>query len=170
LKDNNIKVVCLLSLCPETFSYTLSEIVACGIPVLTYDIGAIASRVRKDNLGWILNLKCNSDGVNNKLLEIKNNPKEYNKIIKNINKYKVKTVKMMCDDYRKIYNKYIDSDKQSNLNEENIYTYLRDSNKSVPLGSFANYSWVFDTLKWKIISKFKIPKVVKKMYHGVLKK
>ena len=30
----------------------------------------------------------------------------------------------------------------------------------------ADYSWVFETLKWKLISKFKIPKQVKALIRG----
>jgi O-antigen biosynthesis protein len=39
---------------PETFSLTLSEVWACGLPALVPDLGALAERVRDTGAGWIL--------------------------------------------------------------------------------------------------------------------
>lgn len=44
-------VVWLPSLWPETYSYTLSLALNCGIPVFAFDIGAIASRLRALGVG-----------------------------------------------------------------------------------------------------------------------
>lgn len=61
LKEHHIDLVCLLSLCPETFSNTLSECLVSLIPVITLDLGATAERVRKINAGWVL--PCGSKPV-----------------------------------------------------------------------------------------------------------
>ncbi len=50
LMDNQIDLVCMFSTCPETYSYTLSETFMAQIPVLAYDLGAIADRIKKDCL------------------------------------------------------------------------------------------------------------------------
>ena len=50
LVKNQIDLVCMFSVCPETYSYTLSETFMAKIPVLAYDLGAIADRIKKDNL------------------------------------------------------------------------------------------------------------------------
>ncbi len=42
----------LPSIAPESFSLTLSEIVACGLPVIASDLGALGARVSADELGW----------------------------------------------------------------------------------------------------------------------
>ena len=47
LKYYQIDVVCILSKCPETFSYTLSEALQCHVPVIVTDIGALGQRVRE---------------------------------------------------------------------------------------------------------------------------
>jgi O-antigen biosynthesis protein len=39
---------------PETFSLTLSEAWACGLPGMVPDLGALAERVRETGAGWIL--------------------------------------------------------------------------------------------------------------------
>ena len=41
----------MISTCPETYNYTLSEISLAKIPVLCFDIGAIANRVKKYKIG-----------------------------------------------------------------------------------------------------------------------
>ena len=47
-------VVLIPSICPETYSYTTSEAMQAGYPVMCFDIGAPAERVRKAQGGWII--------------------------------------------------------------------------------------------------------------------
>ena len=42
----------LLSTLPESFSYTLSEMWALGVPVVATDMGAFAERIEEDGNGW----------------------------------------------------------------------------------------------------------------------
>lgn len=51
LQDFQPDLGLLLSVVPETFSYTLSELFAAGIPVLATDLGAFSDRVNPHN-GW----------------------------------------------------------------------------------------------------------------------
>jgi len=48
--DNQIDLVCMFNICPETYSYTLTETYMARVPVLSYDIGAIGDRLKKDGL------------------------------------------------------------------------------------------------------------------------
>lgn len=50
LLDNQIDLVCLFPIWPETYSYTLTESYMAKIPVISYDIGAIAERLKRDQL------------------------------------------------------------------------------------------------------------------------
>jgi GT2 family glycosyltransferase/glycosyltransferase involved in cell wall biosynthesis len=52
LQADRIHVGMQLSIWPETFSYTLSEFVEAGIPVIAGDLGAQGERVRRCRLGW----------------------------------------------------------------------------------------------------------------------
>lgn len=54
LREINPDFVCLLSTWPETFSYTLSESLACGIPVIVAPYGALKERVERLQCGFIL--------------------------------------------------------------------------------------------------------------------
>lgn len=163
LKENNIKLICLLSTCPETYSYTLTEAIANGIPVLVSDLGALKERVEKDNLGWTIDLNSNNpdQDVINKIYEILNNKEEYKEKIESLKKYKITSVKSMAKNYDKIYGDI--PKKNSKLNKESIRNKIQYNNKYVSYVSYADYAWVFDTLKWKIISKIKIPAGIKKI-------
>jgi len=44
----------LLSIVPETFSYTLSELWVAGIPVIATDIGAFSDRIENGKNGWLV--------------------------------------------------------------------------------------------------------------------
>jgi len=167
LQKNNIKLVCIFSICPETYSYTLTESIAAGIPVLGIDIGAVGDRIRNNNLGWIVPYSDDSNIYINKINEIMNDKKEYENVIKSINNYKIKTTKEMANDYNNLY-KIVKCSEQIDL--KNIKKLLKDSNKYHEQLSYPNYAWVFSTLKWRIISKLKIPKSIKRTYRIIFKK
>ena len=119
LKDNNIDLVCLFSIWPETYSYTLTEAVLAGIPVISLDNGALGERIKKDDLGWVLDKNSKIEDILEKINDIleKSNEKEYNNKLENIQKYvkNIKSVSENSSEYKKIYQKFID---ENNLKEE----------------------------------------------------
>ena len=48
----------VLSVVPETYCHTLTEMWACGIPVLGLDHGAVAERIRSTGAGWLISPKA----------------------------------------------------------------------------------------------------------------
>lgn len=52
LRADGIHVGLQLAIWPEAFSYTLSEFVEAGIPVIAGDLGAQGERIRRCRLGW----------------------------------------------------------------------------------------------------------------------
>lgn len=167
LQKNNIQLICLFSTWPETYSYTMTESIACGIPVLSFDLGAIEERIHKYGLGWTINRNATIDQIINKLFEISNDSKKYKKVINNINKYQMKTTKEMSIEYIKIYSKQVY--KESNI-KDHAKDLIKSSIKNTSTVIYNNYDWVFNTLKWKLISKVKAPKLVKKTIKKVLRK
>ena len=44
----------VLSIWPETWCHTLTELWSAGVPVVGFDIGAVGERIRKSGAGWLL--------------------------------------------------------------------------------------------------------------------
>lgn len=164
LEENKIDLICLISICPETFSYTLSEAISTGIPVLVSSLGALKERVENNDIGWIVDIDKDNGAkvIIKKIEEIRNNIDDYNNKIDNINKYKVKTTEDMVKDYDKIYEKI--NVKSNDIDEEYIIDKIHNCNEYSKEIDYADYSWVFSTFKWKLISKLKIPKPIKKVF------
>lgn len=104
LIKNKIDLVLLPSILPETFSYTLSETILAGIPCVSYNLGAIANRIKKDGIGWVINKKENflyTDFLEKykEIFDIDN----YNVVINNIKKYKNKDILDMLNETKKFY-------------------------------------------------------------------
>ena len=53
LKKYNINVVLFPSICPETFSYVISELMILNMPIVCFDLGAQANRVRLYDRGVV---------------------------------------------------------------------------------------------------------------------
>lgn len=110
LKKNNIDLVCILSLWPETYSYTTTEAIACGVPVMAFDIGAISERLKSNNIGYTIPYTKNEKVILGSIHDILSDRVEYEKKLDSINHYKIRAVSEMCADYEKIY----DSNTKSN--------------------------------------------------------
>lgn len=52
--SEGVDVFFIPSICPETFSYTTSEILSMGYPVAVFDLGAPAERVRRHGKGLVI--------------------------------------------------------------------------------------------------------------------
>ncbi|WP_191663914.1 glycosyltransferase, partial [Bacillus pseudomycoides] len=72
LAQNEIALVINPSICPETYSYTTSEAMLSGYPIITFDLGAPAERVEKYQCGWILD-NMNSNEILNLLKNLLKN-------------------------------------------------------------------------------------------------
>jgi len=54
LVSKGIDVALFTSVCPETFSFTLSEAYCAGVPPVVPRLGALAERVRATGIGWVI--------------------------------------------------------------------------------------------------------------------
>lgn len=54
LREHKIDIMLLLSTWPETFSYTLSESIAAGIPPIVTNMGALKERLDQQDIGWVV--------------------------------------------------------------------------------------------------------------------
>lgn len=174
MKENGIDLVCAFSLAPETYAYTVDEAVACGVPVVTFDIGAGAERVREYNLGWVIKYTHDEQMIITKVKEILDDKENYIKVLQAINDYKMRSVLDMARDYDKIYKVYIkpkrlDYAKMKNkmLEADFVFNVLALNYSS----SYRDeYFGIINSPRWKLVSKIKIPSKIKKMlkvFYGV---
>lgn len=168
MRKYKINLVCLFSLTPETYCYTLTESVACGLPVLGVDIGAIGERIKKHNLGWLIPPDAEEEEYVRKIKEISMDLEAYGEKIQSVRKYEIKTTRKMARDYEKLYS---EGDFRSNeYNGNDIKKWIKISDRyffNIGNPFYPDYSWVFNTLKWRIISKLKIPKSIKVIYSKI---
>jgi GT2 family glycosyltransferase/glycosyltransferase involved in cell wall biosynthesis len=104
LNKEKIDLVCILSICPETFSITLSEAWQAGIPALVTPIGALEERVRETEAGWIAdNLTYQSilDKIQNIILD----PTDYQIKLKNAMSITTFNIKEEINSYLSEYNR-----------------------------------------------------------------
>lgn len=164
LTDNNIDLVCIFATWPETYSYTLTECYMAHIPVLTFDIGAVGDRVKKDKLGWIIKFNSSPKKILEKISEISNNIEDYKKIKDNFKDYKFKTLEEMQEYYEKLYNNNIKNNAEAEAYAD-IYNFrsFRLQTLEVDFQQYqATYGHVVyryekarSTKAWKIAKKIK---------------
>lgn len=102
-----IDLVCVLSCCPETFNYTMSEAMALKTPVLVRDTGALGERVRAMHCGWVVPEDATSAEILEQIKYIKSHPENYEEIISNLYMWPGRDVKQMSMDYVDLYEEFL---------------------------------------------------------------
>lgn len=125
LNKNGIDLICILSIWPETYSYTLSEAIQANIPVIVADIGALGERVKRYDCGWTIPLNSNYKKISEQIKYISINSNEHKKKISNIKRLVLPTKVEVASKYEKIYSKsskrYIKSNDELNKKNLNLY-------------------------------------------------
>ena len=107
LKAHKIDVICLLSLWPETYSYTLTEAILNGIPVISTDIGALGERTKQNLWGWTVDV----NNVTNGVLQIVQNLLKDTTLLQNKKKgivnCSIKTNDIMKTEYVTLYDSFL---------------------------------------------------------------
>jgi len=70
LQREQPELIWLPSVWPETWCYTLDYALATGLPVVAFDLGAIAERLRGEGQGELLALNSEPPQINDRLLEL----------------------------------------------------------------------------------------------------
>ena len=95
----------ILSTCPETYSYTLTESWMAGLPVIASDLGALKQRIAQSDAGWLVDY-TDINAIYDLILNI--NQEEFENKLSNISKIEFKDLNLMCDEYISLYNKLTD--------------------------------------------------------------
>ena len=75
VREINPHIGGIFSICAETHSHTLTELWACGIPVIGFDLGAVGDRIKKTGGGWLAK-EMSASGVIEIIQKIKSSPEE----------------------------------------------------------------------------------------------
>lgn len=159
LVNHQIDLVCIFAPWPETYSYTLTESYMAKVPILTFDIGAVGDRVKKDKLGWAISLE-NSEKILEKIKEISNNKEEYKQIKANFEKYQFKTTQEMQQYYEKLYQTIEGKENTGN----SIYPLLTYKEKNQAL-EFQQYQAIYGHVvhRYEMLRRSKLWKIAKKI-------
>lgn len=87
----------LTSTVPETFSYALSELWHCGVPVLACDLGALADRIRDGENGFLE--PPSGPALLQRLQSINQDRAGLNAVRVRLQQQRARSVRMMLDDY-----------------------------------------------------------------------
>lgn len=102
IEQHGIKLIGIFSDVPETFCYTLSEALMCGIPVIVRDNGALGERVKDLGCGWSFPLYATEKEITKLINHIVDNPKEYEEKAARARKLHIKSCAEMSLEYRRL--------------------------------------------------------------------
>ena len=94
----------VLSICPETFSHTLTEFWGCALPVIGSNLGAINDRIVQHGGGWTIEID-NPESFFKLIEKISDN--DYQQKLIEVRNLKLKTVKEMSYQYLSCYHEVI---------------------------------------------------------------
>ena len=121
LESYQIDLICILSLVPETFCYTFSEAMACQIPVLVTNIGALGERIQENNIGWVVPYKASYSDILHLLENIRNDHQAYCEKLEALQHVHNISIYEMLLRYIDIYNLY---PKKNILNSYNWHQFI----------------------------------------------
>lgn len=123
LFENKIDLVCILPIWPETFCYTLSEVLACGVPVIASNIGALGDRANEYGCNYILNYDNSSNELIGIIKKLNKDDAQYRSNLEKIDSIKIKSIVEMGADYGLLYNKLFRKiDTYKDYDAKSIYT------------------------------------------------
>ncbi|WP_279001221.1 glycosyltransferase [Thomasclavelia cocleata] len=164
LKENHIHLVCNLSIWPETYSYTLTETISSGVPVMALDLGAVSERIKKYGFGWVINSSASNEEILNTVQSIYENHVDYQHKIDNLNNYRIKTVNEMAKEYDNQYNV------ESRIFDVQALRELLEYNQDVPkVGYNAQLDEILNSRRWKLVSRIQLPEILKKLSRKIIK-
>lgn len=106
LHQNQIDLVCILSIVAETFCYTVSEAELSGVPIVATDIGALGERLSRDGTGWLLPADSTPKEALEKIGEIFAREEEFAQVKARTEQFSHISAAQMCEHYRELYDRF----------------------------------------------------------------
>lgn len=96
----------LFSICPETYSHTLTESISVGVPVIASGLGSLRDRIERSDCGWLIDTN-DVEGTYQRILEIASDKEDYEKVKRQIDTLKLKSSAEMGAEYKELYKKLL---------------------------------------------------------------
>jgi GT2 family glycosyltransferase len=90
----------LLSIVPETFSYTLSELQAVGIPAIATRVGSFPGRITHDRTGWLI--EARADALVEQVEKLCRSPETIDRVRTALVEVEIQTIDAMRSAYERI--------------------------------------------------------------------
>lgn len=100
IHDNNPDIALLLSVVPETFSYSLSELTELRVPVVATRLGSFAERIEDDKTGFLV--EPSAEGIMRKIKALDNDRARIKRVKENLEKIEVRSSTEMVSDYQRL--------------------------------------------------------------------
>lgn len=107
IKSINPRVIALPSPWPETYSYTLTESLMARVPVVCFDIGAVAERIKDYGTGGFIVDEISADAFVRKISEIAEDEEKYTAVKQGLDSLHIKSLAENVAEYDGLYQKFI---------------------------------------------------------------
>ena len=121
IEKYKIDLICILPIWPETYCYTLSEAIMCGVPVIATNIGALGERMCEMDCGWIVSPENAYEESLAIIKRIKDRGLEYQGKKRNLQKFPVKSLEDMGLEYQSLYKYLLKKTNPSHITSSGYY-------------------------------------------------
>ena len=169
---HKIDVIGIVSIWPETYSYTLSEAIVNNRPAIVTDIGAPGDRMKEYQCGYTVSLTNAVGEFQNYVNELKNHPEMLQNITEKATKQQLKTIEQMVEEYRELYFKLEEGQSKSltgQYNRKFIYqAYVKENaDEEIQSGQItaANEVWIREAKEYQILKSTLTYQLMIKLIH-----
>ena len=106
LRQYEIDLVCVLSVCPETYCYTLSEAIMAKIPVAVTNIGALGERIADEQAGWLIDVSNIQEELSALVKKISTDRTLLTEKQLQMASVQLKTAAEMLEEYKMLYSSF----------------------------------------------------------------
>ena len=119
IEMHHIDIIGILSIWPETYSYTMSEAIMCEKPVIVTDIGALGERMKKYGCGYTVSVEHAAQEFIQYVDDVKGNKSLYNQLHKRTKEVILTRMDEMLERYQILYEEIVKDD--GKLNFKGVY-------------------------------------------------
>ena len=169
---HKIDVIGIVSIWPETYSYTLSEAIVNNRSAIVTDIGAPGDRMKEYQCGYTVSFANAVGEFQNHVNELKDHPEMLQNITEKATKQQLKTIEQMVEEYRELYFKLEEGQSKSltgQYNRKFIYqAYVKENaDEEIQSGQItaANEVWIREAKEYQILKSTLTYQLMVKLIH-----